>query len=305
MSAQIDSAALARTGWLDVLAIVVCTAAWGTTWYAITLQLGVVDPVVSVVYRFALAGVIILLWSLTRGQSLALTPTQHLWACLTGLAAFALNYPLVYIAEQWVTSAVVAVVYAAMAFANLAAFRLSFGQRASPQAWFASALGIAGVALMSWSELMDRDLDASTLWGLGLAAAGVIAAVTGNVFARRGEQVETPLIVSTGWAMLYGALALFVFCLLSERTFTFEWSLRYVASLAYLALIGSVVAFLFYYALARRRGFAVASYVPALVPIVAMAVSSLLEAKNWGALAFAGVGLVLLGQWLLLRTRKS
>jgi drug/metabolite transporter (DMT)-like permease len=73
----------------------------------------------------------------------------------------------------------------------------------------------------------------------------------------------------------------------------------------YLALFGSVVAFLFYYGLARRRGYAAATYVSALTPVVAMTVSSVFEGKSWSPMAISGLALVLLGQWLLLRARQG
>jgi drug/metabolite transporter (DMT)-like permease len=92
------------TRWLDLTAIVVCTLAWGTTWYAITHQLGVVDPVVSVTYRFTLAAVLLFVWCALRRERIALTRAQHAAAFGVGLSTFAINYALVYFAEQWVTS---------------------------------------------------------------------------------------------------------------------------------------------------------------------------------------------------------
>ncbi len=300
-----SAAPQARASAGDLLAIAICTLCWGTTWFAITLQLGVVDPVVSVTYRFALAGALVFAWCTLRRQSIALTRTQHFWAFLVGLVTFGVNYPFVYLAEQWVNSAVVAVVFASMSFINLIAFRITFGQRAPLLAWGAAGLGITGVGLLSWGELAEAQLDARALFGLALTFAGVVASVIGNLFARKNEEAHAPLIASTGWAMLYGALVLALFCLATGRPFVFDMSVRYVGSLLYLSIVGSVIAFLVYYALARRRGYATASYISALVPLVAMLMSSLFEAKTWGLLALVGVALALAGQWLLLRVRRA
>ena len=98
-----------RTQWFDLAAIVVCTLAWGTTWFAITKQLGVVDPVVSVTYRFALAAVLLFAWGALRRERLLLNRAQHLAAFGVGLFTFAIDYSFVYWAEERVTSAVVAV----------------------------------------------------------------------------------------------------------------------------------------------------------------------------------------------------
>jgi drug/metabolite transporter (DMT)-like permease len=75
-------------------------------------------------------------------------------------------------------------------------------------------------------------------------------------------------------------------------------------SLLYLALIGSVLAFLTYFALARRRGYATASYISALTPPLAMLMSTLFESRTWGVTALLGVALTLSGQVLLLRAKE-
>ena len=299
------AAKVASSQWLDVAAILICTLAWGTTWYAITLQLGVVDPVISVTYRFTLAAVLLFAWCLVRGESLALTRAQHAAAFGVGVSTFTINYALVYLAEQWVTSAVVAIVFAAMAFMNLIGFRIAFGQRASMLAWIAALLGIAGICLLSWEEVMSANFDTLAMTGIGLTLLGVAASVVGNIYARRGELAGSTIAASTGWAMAYGAGVLAIFALITGKTWAFEFTPAYIFSLLHLSLIGSVIAFLVYYGLARRRGYALASYISALAPLVAMVVSTLFEGKTWGPLALGGVALVLFGQFLLLRSRRT
>jgi drug/metabolite transporter (DMT)-like permease len=293
------------TQWFDLAAIAVCTLAWGTTWFAITLQFGVVDPVISVVYRFALAAALLFAWCALRGERIWLSPAQHLAAFGVGFSTFTINYTLVYWAEERVTSAVVAVLFAAMAFLNLIGFRIAFGQRSPPLAWAAASLGIVGVALMSWEELAAANFGVEAMTGIGMTLAGVAAAVVGNIYARRGELAGAGIAASTGWAMAYGAAALAVFALATGKAWIFDTSWTYVFSLLHLAVNGSVVAFILYYGLARRRGYGTASYISALVPPIAMLMSSLFEAKVWGWLALGGVVLVLAGQVLLLRTKRT
>ncbi len=308
MSAEntgVAAASARATQWLDLTAIVFCTLAWGTTWYAITFQLGVVDPVISVTYRFTLAAALLFAWCLLRGESLKLTRAQHAAALGVGVSTFAINYTLVYWAEERVTSAVVAVVFAAMAFMNLIGFRIAFGQRAPALAWGAASLGIAGVALLSWEEIAGANFGTRALIGLGLTFLGVIGAVVGNIYARRGEIAGATVAASTGWAMAYGAGTLALFALATGRAWVFEPTWAYTLSLFYLAAIGSVIAFLLYYGLARRRGYATASYISALAPPVAMTVSALFEDKVWGLFALGGVVLVIAGQFLLLRAKRA
>ena len=300
-----DVSANTRPTPADFAAIVICTLAWSTTWYAITLQLGRVDPIVSIVYRFALAAALLALWCAFRREPILLTPAQHGAAFGMGLFTFAIDYAFVYWAEERVVSAVVAVIFASLAFTNLIVFRIVFRDRASPLAWAAAMLGMAGVAILSWGEIVAAETDARAAAGIGLTLAGVIGAAIGNAFARRGEAAQAPVAALTAWSMLYGAGLLALFALITGRAWTFELSWPYVLSLLHLSVIGSVVAFLLYYGLARRRGYASASYISALTPPIAMAISAVFEHRAWGVSAFAGLACVLAGQWLLLRARKA
>ena len=294
-----------KSRFLDLAAIVICTLAWGTTWFVITFQLGVVDPVVSLTYRFALATALLFGWCAVRALPMRLSAAQHAAACGIGFFTFGIDYTLIYLAEARISSAVVAVLFATLALVNLVVFRIVFAQRAPLRAWVAASLGAAGVAMLSWSEIVSAHLDARARGGFVMACLAIVAASVGNVFARRGEAAGAPVATLTAWAMAYGTLLLALYALAMQRPWLFEPSLGYVASLMYLALFGSVVAFLFYYGLARRRGYAAATYVSALTPVVAMTVSSVFEGKSWSPMAISGLALVLLGQWLLLRARQG
>lgn len=291
---------------VDLAAVVVCSLIWGTTWYAITWQFGVVSPTVSVVYRFALASALIFGWRLaTAPRCLALSPAQHLTAFGQGLFVFALNYGFVYAAETHIVSAVVAVAYAGLAFVNTVLFRLVFRERASKGAWLAAALGLGGVAVLSAGEIVRLKMDAQALQGVGLAVAGMLAAAIGNLFSHRAHSRDADIVASTAWSMGWGSGLLALFALATGEPWRFDWSVRYLASMAYLAVAGSVVAFLVYFGLARRRGFTFASYISAVTPLIAMMVSALFEGARWGVSALAGVALVVAGQILLVRAKRG
>src|SRR5262245_26719846 len=118
-----------RKGMLDFLAIAATAVVWGPTWFAVPLQLGMVDPIASLVYRFGLASALLFAWCALRGERIALTPAQHRAAVGLGLFTFAIDYAFTYWAEALVVSAVVAVLFASLAFVNLVMFRFMFGLR--------------------------------------------------------------------------------------------------------------------------------------------------------------------------------
>ena len=83
---------------------VITVLIWGSTWLAIEFQLGVVEPEVSIVYRYALAAIVLFIWSKIKGLSLAFKVKDHAWFVLLGLLLFCLNYILAYRAQVYITS---------------------------------------------------------------------------------------------------------------------------------------------------------------------------------------------------------
>ena len=288
----------------DIASLLVCTVIWSTTWLAIKLQLGGPPPLESVVYRFALASALLFAWAAFCRRSLALTQRQHLEAVGQGLFNFSIQYGLVYLAERAVSSGAMAVIFAGTPFVNLILFHLFRGQRARTTAWIAAGLGLAGVAVLSLSQARGAAAPGVAA-GVVMALIGVVASSVGNLFADRAHAAGSALIPSTAWAMVYGTGFLALYVLASGQAWSFDPSLSYVGSLFYLSAFGSVVAFLTYYALARRSGYALASYVAALTPPAAMAISSATEGTRWGVGALAGLALVLAGQAMLIRRRNA
>ena len=288
-----------------IVAIAICALIWGTTWFAITLQLGPVDPIASIVWRFGLAAVVLFVGCAVMRQSLRLTRAQHVAAIGQGAFVFATSYGFVYAAEANVASAVVAVIFAALAFVNLVLFRVLAGQKAAPGAWLGAVLGVVGVAVLSLGQLSGAGAGAAPSLGVAFALIAMMASALGNWFAWRGQQAGAPVIPATAWAMAYGTAMLALYGVATGVECRIEPSAPYVLSLLYLSILGSVVAFALYFTIARHRGYAQASYISALTPPIAMVVSVLFEDARFGWTAFVGLALVLAGQALLIRAPKA
>lgn len=286
--------------------VAICALVWGTTWYAITFQLGAAHAAVSVILRFGLAAAGLAIVAKLMGNRLSLSRAQHLAAAGQGLFAFSISYFFVYAAEEKIASAVVAIIFAALAFVNLTLFRVLSRQKASSSAWGGAILGVVGVGVLSAGEITGTGLGSHAVTGVAFALIAVLASAMGNWFAWRGQKAGAQVLPATAWAMAYGTGFLVLFALFRGIDWTVEWSTAYVSSLLYLALIGSVLTFGLYFSLARKYGYALASYISALTPPIAMVVSVLFEGARFGVLAFAGLGLVLAGQAFMMRApRKS
>jgi drug/metabolite transporter (DMT)-like permease len=279
---------------------VVPTLLWGSTWYAITFQLGVVAPAASVVYRFALAAALLAAWCAATGRSLAFTARDHLWIAAQGAPMFGLGYVLIYHAEQYIASGPLAVLFATIVFANLAGARIFFGDELTPRAVAGAVLGVGGVALLFLPEFALLQADLRTVRGVAYGLASVLLASAGNMVAVRNSQAGLPLLPVVAWGMGYGAAVAGAAAVLGGAAWTFDARAGYVLSLAYLAVFGSIVAFGTYLTLVARIGAGPASYVGVAIPVIAMIVSTLFESYRWTLPALAGIVLVVTGNLLVL-----
>ncbi|HET9553901.1 MAG TPA: EamA family transporter [Anaeromyxobacteraceae bacterium] len=280
------------------------TFIWGTTWLVIKFQLGRVAPEVSVGWRFGVAALLLLGWAAARRLPLRFALRDHLAFALLGLLLFGLNYVLVYRAELHLTSGLVAVLFAFLVFWNMAGARLFFGAPSPPAVLAGALLGVLGVALLFWPELQAVKGDAGLGPGVGYAVGGTVVASAGNLWSQRLFGRGLPVIQGTGWAMLYASLAVLAFCAVRGLPLDFDARAPYVLSLLYLALFGSVVAFVAYLTLLKQVGAGKAGYTAAVIPAVAMLASTLFEDYQWTLAAAAGLALVLAGTVLVLRAKE-
>jgi len=284
------------------LALYACAVLiWGSTWLAIKFQLGVVPAPVSVAWRFAIAALILMAYTRLKRLPLRFEALTHAWLALQGLTLFGINYVLVYLSEQSLTSGLVAVIFSLVAFCNIVALRVFFSVPFSREALTGASLGVIGIALVFWPELSNFSLSPGRRTGVVLALLSPVVASLGNMTATRNHRCRLPVIQANAWAMMYGAAFVAIYAELSGQRFVFDWSLPYIVSLLYLAVFGSVIAFVAYLTLLGRIGADRAGYSGIAIPIVALGLSTLFEDLHWDAAMFGGVALCMAGNVLVLR----
>jgi drug/metabolite transporter (DMT)-like permease len=300
-----DSESDAARGGLSTLGLYAVTVLiWGSTWLAITYQLGVVPPAVSIAWRFGIAGAVLLSYALWKGLPLRFGWRDHAWLLLEALTMFGVNYIFVYAAEQYLTSGLVAVTFSLMAFLNLAFMRLFYGTRIRLRDAAAAIIGITGIVLVFSPEVSRFSLAGSGSIGMLYALAAVSVASVGNIVSVRNQRARMPIVQVHAWAMLYAAVGVALYALIIGERFVFDWSYPYVVSLLYLALLGSAVAFGTYVTLMGRIGAGRAGYVSVAVPVVAVLVSTVFEGLQWQFAMVIGVALCATGNWLVLSPRR-
>lgn len=275
-------------------------AIWGTTWLAIYYQLGSVDIVVSIFYRFALATVILAPVVILMGKARLGSRQDQLFFVGQGGCLFSLNFICFYYATQFIPSGLVSVIFCLATIYNAVNSRLFFGSKVERYVWLASMFGVCGLALLMSPQI---HLDASwitTLKGVCLAALGTLFFSFGNMISVRHGKAGISPLQSNLWAMLYGTLTLLVICLVSGATFSMAVEQEYLWSLLYLALFGSVIGFTAYLSLVIRVGPGPAAYTTVLFPVVALSLSSIFEGYIWTQASSAGLLLILVGNYLMI-----
>ncbi len=280
------------------------TAIWGSTWLAIKFQLGVVPPQASVAYRFALAAVILAAWCFARGRSLAFPARTHAWIAAQGATMFGLNYIGVYLAERYVASGLVAVVFSTIVFMTPIGTRLAFGTPITARIAIGATLGVAGVALLFLPELRAVGEGGDAALGIGYALGATLIAAIGNLITIRLQRDQVPVFTGTAWGMAYGAMTAALAAALVGTDWRFDGRLPYVASLLYLAMFGSIAAFGAYFLLLRKVGPGPASFVGVSTPVVAMLLTTLFEDYRWSWVAVAGVALAIAGNLIALGSTR-
>jgi drug/metabolite transporter (DMT)-like permease len=277
---------------------------WGSTWLVITFQLGVVPPEASIVYRFTLAALLLMVYALARRLPMRFTPRQHFFIALQGTFLFSLNYILVYLAEQNLTSGLVAIVFSMLILSNVVLGAIFLRNPIRPRVVLGGLIGVAGLALVFRPDLSGFVGGSGWRLGLLLSVAAVLSASVGNILSARNQRAGLPVVQTNAFGMAYGAAVTLVVAIVRGVPFTFDPTPRYVLSLVYLAVFGSVIAFGTYLTLIGRMGVDRAAYIGVIFPLVALLLSMMFEGLGLGAIGLLGVALVAAGNVLVLNRRR-
>lgn len=274
---------------------------WGSTWLAITFQLGVVDPLVSVFYRFLLAAIILFVYCSTIKMNLKYNAKQHLFMALQGIFLFGINYLLVYLAEVHLESGLVAVIFTTIIFLNIFNGFVFLKSKIRLNVLGSALIGFIGIILVFKDEILGFNFSSDKSLGLILSFLSVIAASLGNIISAYNQRNKLPVVQTNAFGMFYGALLMLLLVFVTNTPLSFDVSFRYISSLIYLAVFGSIIAFYSYLTLLGKIGADRAAYVTLVFPIIALLLSTFFEDYTWTLFALLGVGLITFGNFLMLK----
>ena len=273
---------------------------WSTSWYPLSLQLGVVAPEVSIFWRFLVSSLMMLAITALCGIRLRFEPGEHLRFLFLGMALFSTNFALFYNSSLYLASGLLAVILSMSSLINVVLVA-AINRRPPPLLQMVAAIvGLVGLGLIFAPEF-------KTLPTAGIAVAyGVLATFSfciGNLLSSRSQQRGVPVLASTSWGMVYGTLFMGIIALLRGHPFIIDMSSSYLFSLAWLILISSVMTFACYLSLVGRIGPGRAAYATVVFPIFALLISARYEGYEWSVAALAGLALVIIGNLIMIRAR--
>ncbi len=284
------------------------TVIWGTTWLAIKYQIEVVSPIWSVVYRFGLASLLLLVFCLLTRRNLGYSRVAHSIMALQGLFLFCLNYILYYIGTSYLISGLVALIGACTIFFNIINSYLFFKMPIMIRVVVGASIGFLGLAIVFSNEIGKMYQETAGLRGIIIGimccVLGALIASFGNMTAVKLHRMQIPLLQGAAISMIYGTLYSTVIALLFQQPLQFSFSPSYLISLFYLTIFGTIIAFGCYLTLLNNVGPARAGYISIITPLVAILISTFFESFSWSYVTVIGMILIIGGNVLVLTKRN-
>lgn len=278
---------------------------WGSTWLVLADQLHGAPPSWSVVYRFAIAIPAMMVYAQISKASLVISGRAHALAMLVGFTQFSACYNLIYRAEAHLTSGIVGVMTTLVIVPNAVFGRLILGQRVTWRLVFGGVLSLSGAGLLLAHEVANGG-SVEMVWRSGwLVLVAQVLVSLGAVSQAGTTGRSLPIAAFLTWAMGYGMVLNLIVALGWSGLPVLPTRPGYWLGLLYLAVIGSVVPFPFYFRLVRDIGPGLAGYSNVIVLTVAMLLSTVFEHYRWSVSAAAGLALCLAGLVFAMGARRK
>ena len=276
---------------------------WSPTWYVIKFQLGYVDPLVSVFYRFLAASILIFIYLIIKNKKLKFSLNYHVWFLFFGVCLYSVNYVFFYLSNTYLISAFPAIVFSTVVIMNILGEAFYFKKKPSKKTVAGAAIGMIGIIIIFNDEIFNFSLSNGAHVGLFLALLGTFCASTGNMVHQRNLNNNFPLIETIAYAMLYGSFVTLLITQIKGTELLFEYSFSYIISLAYLSIIGSIFAFIFYLKLLEKVGAGRAGYVGVTMPVLALFISTIFESLEWQLNLIIGLPVLMIGAVLVINQK--
>src|ERR1700682_5719569 len=229
----------ARIVWLILCCI------WGSTWLFIKIGLADLPPLTFAGIRFVIAFTMLALIIGFRRIKWPRAGRHWLLLAVSGVLAFSLNYGLVFWGEQYISSGLAALLQSTLpAFGLIIAHYYLPGEPLTATKIAGVTMGVIGVGVVFSNQLQVSG--AKALWGSAALVLSAFCAAYANVLVKAYGLKLQPSVLAAG-QMTFGLIPLLIVGIPTEgNPLHFHWTPRAFIALGYLAVVGSVIAFLLY-----------------------------------------------------------
>lgn len=276
---------------------------WGSTWLFIKLGLEDLPPLSFAGIRFVIASVILITLVVIRRLPIPRSRPDWLLLATTGVLAFGLNYGLLFWGEQYISSGLAALLQATIpAFGLLIAHLYLPGEQMTPAKLMGTIMGIAGVGII-FSDQLSVAGPRALAGSLALVGSSVCVAYSNVLIKAKAKHFEPTTLA--GGQMIFGLVPLLIIGIpLEGNPLNFRWTPMALFALFYLAIVGSVVAFILYYWLVKRMDVTNTMLIALVTPVVAVILGMLILKEELSWRIVAGGGLIISGIGLIVVRRK-
>ncbi len=284
---------LAYAAWIAVCVV------WGTTYLGIRVGLEALPPALLGGVRWTLAGLLLGLVTVARGERL---PIRALWPSLAlqGLLMIGVGNGFVNWAEQYVASGLAAVILATSPFfmSGVEALRAD-GERLTRRTLAGLVVGFSGILVLVWPDVrLGGAAGLQFLMGVIVLQLACLGWALGSSYSKRHPHGAS-VFGATAVQMLLGGLMM-----LAAGTLLGEWDGvnfqgRGAWAIVYLTLVGSIGGFVSYIYALQHLPIALVSLYAFANPVIAVVLGALLLNEPFGVRTAVAIAIVFAGMILV------
>ena len=279
--------------WKVILAFGLVYLFWGSTYLAIAIAVELIPPALMCATRFLIAGILMLLYCALSGRQVWFSARQ-LWhmAVVGTLLLMGGNLTLSY-AEKVVPTGLSALLIAStpLWFLILETWMLE-DHHIAPRGLAGLGLGIAGMAVLLWPQLMATGtLGRRELWAALSLPLCSFSWALGSVLAKIWLVGEDPFS-STAWQITFAGIANLIFALFAGDLSRVTWTARGLGAVLYLVVGGSWIGYTSYIFLLRNAPSSKVSTYAYVNPVVAVFLGWLLRSESLDRYILVGTAII-------------
>ena len=282
---------------------------WSATWSIIGLtQVNInLDPAISVFIRFIVAGFIILIFIALTKRKLIFSIKDHVYFFVLGLFLYSGNYIFFYKSNVYLSSNIPATVFCLLTIFNILGEKFIFKKSITILTLLGALLGITGIAIIFFNDLISFNLNSGTTLGLMFALLATLSASIGNLLAIYNKRnFNIPLLQNVAFAMIYGAIIALLIAIIKGSEFYIPiTNFSYMIGLSYLVIFGSIISFLCYIRFIENTSASAGGYIGVAMPILALIISMIFEDLKPDIYFLSGLPITLLGLLLILKQESD